>query len=124
MSPRIVDVRLNDYAPNGESNIRVDVIKGLSLPNGQKTLPTLLLYDEEGLRIYDEITVHADEYYLYPAEENILKNHANEIVQIMHNRPEGVGQGLVESVVLELGAGLVLNSDSHVPYFRSRGFLS
>ena len=109
MSTRIVDVRRNN-APNGEANIRADIIKGLSLPNGQKTLPTLLLYDEEGLRIYDEITVHADEYYLFPAEENLLKSHANEIVQIMHNRSDGDGhwQGPVESVVLELGAGLVL----------------
>ena|ERR1700735_2703898 len=105
MSARIVDVRLNDKASNGEANIRDDVIKGLSRPNGQKTLPTLLLYDEEGLRIYDEITLHADEYYLFPAEENLLKSHADEIVQIMHNQSEGDGQGHVESVVLELGAG-------------------
>ena len=105
MSARIVDVRLNDKATNGEAAIRHDVIKGLLRPIGQKTLPTLLLYDEEGLRIYDEITVHADEYYLFPAEENLLKSHANEIVQIMHNRLEDDDHGPVESVVLELGAG-------------------
>jgi uncharacterized SAM-dependent methyltransferase len=105
MSVHIVDVRLNDKASNGEADIRHDVIKGLLRPDGQKTLPTLLLYDEEGLRIYDEITLHADEYYLFPAEENLLKNHANEIVNIMHNQHASDGQGPVESVVLELGAG-------------------
>lgn len=108
MSARIVDVRLNDNASNGEADLRHDVIKGLLKPNGQKTLPTLLLYDEEGLRIYDEITVHADEYYLFPAEENLFKSHANEIIQIMHNRLESDGRGPAESVVLELGAGYVL----------------
>ena len=105
MFAHIVDVRL-DNASNGEANIRAEVVKGLSRPSGQKSLPTLLLYDEEGLRLYDEITVHVDEYYLFPAEENLLKNHANEIVQIMHNRLEGHdSHGPVESVVLELGAG-------------------
>jgi uncharacterized SAM-dependent methyltransferase len=105
MSARIVDVRLNDKASNGEADICHDVIKGLLRPSGQKTLPTLLLYDEEGLRIYDEITVHADEYYLFPAEETLLKSHANEIVHIMHNQQAADSHGPVESVVLELGAG-------------------
>ncbi|KAH9080323.1 DUF323 domain-containing protein [Lactarius deliciosus] len=113
MSARIIDVRLSDKASNGEANIRDEVSKGLLRPNGQKTLPTLLLYDEEGLRIYDEITVHADEYYLFSAEESLLKSHANEIVQIMHNRPECDGHGPVESVVLELGAG-ALRKTSHI----------
>jgi len=105
MSAHIVDVRVNVSPSNGEANIRRDVIKGLSRPNGRKTLPTLLLYDEEGLRIYDEITVSADDYYLFPAEESLLKNYANEIAQIMHSRSTGNDHGPIESVVLELGSG-------------------
>ena len=104
MFARIVDVRLNK-ASNGEVDIRHDVIEGLLRPSSQKTLPMLLLYDEEGLRIYDEITVHADDYYLFSAEKNLLKSHANEIVQIMHNRLGDDDHGPVKSVVLELGAG-------------------
>ncbi|KAI0260686.1 DUF323 domain-containing protein [Gloeopeniophorella convolvens] len=115
MSTRIVDVRLSDKTPNGEAGIRSEIIRGLSLPVGQKTLPTLLLYDEEGLRIYDDITTHADEYYLFPAEENILKNHAEDIVRIMHTLAHEAGEQRPnsESIVLELGAG-ALRKTAHI----------
>jgi L-histidine Nalpha-methyltransferase / hercynylcysteine S-oxide synthase len=36
-----------------------EIVKGLSRPLNQKILPTILLYDEEGLRIYDEIITYA-----------------------------------------------------------------
>ena len=102
-SDRIVDVRVKDKAQNGETDIRQDILTGLSKPAGHKTLPTLLLYDERGLRIYDKITTEADEYYLFAAEENILKSRADDIVQVMHAHAGG-GVG-AEEVVLELGAG-------------------
>jgi uncharacterized SAM-dependent methyltransferase len=101
MSARIVDVRLNSDASNGEVNIRDEIIKGLSRPAGQKILPQLLLYDDEGLRIFDEITTGVDDYYIFPAEENLLKKHANDIVRVMHDEEDQP----MESVVLELGAG-------------------
>ncbi len=101
MSARIVDVRLNSNASNGEVNIRDEIIKGLSRPAGQKILPQLLLYDDEGLRIFDEITTGVDDYYIFPAEENLLKKHANDIVRVMHGKEDQP----MESVVLELGAG-------------------
>jgi uncharacterized SAM-dependent methyltransferase len=101
MSARIVDVRLNSEASNGEVNIRDEIIKGLSRPAGQKILPQLLLYDDEGLRIFDEITTGVDDYYIFPAEENLLKKHANDIVRVMHDKEDQP----MESVVLELGAG-------------------
>ena len=102
MSAHVIDVRLNNKASNGEVNIRDEVIKGLSRPAGQKILPQILLYDEEGLRIFDEITTAGvDDYYVFPAEENLLKKHAQDIVQVMH----GKEVQSAESVVLELGAG-------------------
>jgi L-histidine Nalpha-methyltransferase / hercynylcysteine S-oxide synthase len=101
MSTRIIDVRLNSNASNGEFNVRDEIIKGLSRPAGQKILPQLLLYDDEGLRIFDEITTGVDDYYIFPAEENLLKRHANDIVQVMHGKEDQP----MESVVLELGAG-------------------
>jgi uncharacterized SAM-dependent methyltransferase len=101
MSARIVDVRLNSNASNGEVNIRDEIINGLSRPAGQKILPQLLLYDDEGLRIFDEITTGVDDYYIFPAEENLLKNHANDIVRVMHGKEDQP----MEGVVLELGAG-------------------
>jgi L-histidine Nalpha-methyltransferase / hercynylcysteine S-oxide synthase len=105
MSTRIIDIRLNDKTSNGEANTHEEIVKGLSQPLNQKILPTVLLYDEEGLRLFDEIATHADEYYLYPAEENILKGHAHDIAKVMYKRHEGDDQRPVESVVLELGAG-------------------
>ena len=101
MSAHVIDVRLNKESSNGEVDIRDEVVQGLARPAGQKILPTILLYDEEGLRIYDEITTRADDYYLFPAEENLLKRHADDIVQGMY----GTKDQSTESVVLELGAG-------------------
>jgi len=101
MSARIIDVRLNSNASNGEVNIRDEIIKGLSRPAGQKILPQLLLYDDEGLRIFDEITTDVDDYYIFPAEEKLLNTYANDIVRVMHGKEDQP----MESVVLELGAG-------------------
>ncbi|KAH9065248.1 hypothetical protein EDB87DRAFT_1594670 [Lactarius vividus] len=42
-------------------------------PMIKQLFPTLLLYDE-GLRIHDELIVRANDYYLFPAEENLLKS--------------------------------------------------
>ncbi|KAI0317611.1 hypothetical protein OF83DRAFT_1058348 [Amylostereum chailletii] len=108
---QIVDVRVNDQAHNGEVNIRAEVLAGLTGPQGQKTLPTLLLYDEPGLRIYDEITTDADEYYLFGAEEKLLKEHGDDIVRIMNTRNDGSLN--TEGIVLELGAGS-LRKTSHI----------
>ncbi|KAG5644779.1 hypothetical protein DXG03_007687 [Asterophora parasitica] len=86
------------------------VVGGLMRPAGQKQLPTMLLYDERGLRLYDDITTKAPEYYLFGAEEEILKNNADEIVRAMHHGEEYVS---VDEVVLELGAG-ALRKTSHI----------
>jgi uncharacterized SAM-dependent methyltransferase len=98
MSAHVIDVRLNNEASNGEVNVRDEIVKGLSRPAGQKILPQILLYDEEGLRIFDEITTGVDDYYIFPAEEDLLKRHADDIVQVMHGKED-------EGVILELGAG-------------------
>lgn len=78
-----------------------EIIKGLQNPRGQRILPTILLYDEQGLRLYDEITTKAPEYYLFLCEEEILREHGSEIVHLMHGS-EPIQDG---EVVLELGAG-------------------
>ncbi|KAJ3565282.1 hypothetical protein NP233_g7732 [Leucocoprinus birnbaumii] len=83
---------------------------GLSRRGGEKTLPTILLYDEIGLRLYDTITTDAPEYYLFAAEEQILEDHVNEIVKVMHSASAGV---VSDEVVLELGAG-ALRKTSHI----------
>lgn len=100
----IIDVHINNLsgASTGadDNGVSAAIISGLSKPVHERTLPTLLLYTEAGLKIYDELTARAADYYLFGAEEEILKKHGNEIIRAMHSR--GCFEG--ESVV-ELGAG-------------------
>ncbi|WWC86788.1 uncharacterized protein L201_001667 [Kwoniella dendrophila CBS 6074] len=49
----------------------------------KRSVPTLVLYDEEGLRLYDKITSSAPEYYPFPDELYLLKEHGEEIAQSM-----------------------------------------
>ncbi|KAG8807116.1 hypothetical protein FRC19_006856, partial [Serendipita sp. 401] len=86
-----------------------EVLDGLSKPTGQRTLPTILLYDERGLRLYDDITTKAPEYYLFAAEEQILCDDAPEIIRLMH----GGGPVRNGEILLELGAG-ALRKTSHM----------
>lgn len=107
MSGRIFDVRLNrgGEASYGGVNIYDEIVNALSRPVDQKYLPGLLLYDEEGLHLYDDITTQSDEYYLFPTEETLLKRHALDMAQVMQGRYEDSDQHPVGGAVLELGAG-------------------
>ncbi|KAG7445802.1 DUF323 domain-containing protein [Guyanagaster necrorhizus] len=107
-SSKIVNV--HSQAANVQA-IRQAVVDGLDRPAGQKQLPTLLLYDERGLRLYDDITTKVPEYYLFAAEEEILKTKADDIVRIMHGG--GGGDIRPDEAVLELGSG-ALRKTSHI----------
>ena len=104
----IVDIHARgEPVPGGSSSsLRDQILSGLAQPVGHKTLPSLLPYDERGLHLYDELTTRATEYYLFPAEEEILKNSADEIVRrIMHlgvADPDGTNP--MDAFVVELGA--------------------
>eukprot|EP00842_Homolaphlyctis_polyrhiza_P006612 jgi/Hompol1/6952/HPOL_005156-RA len=60
-----------------------------------RSIPTMVLYDDKGLEIFDKIT-YIDEYYLTNAEINIFENHAAEIVD------RHIRNG---SALIELGCG-------------------
>ncbi|TFK70933.1 hypothetical protein BDN72DRAFT_495551 [Pluteus cervinus] len=108
MPVEIVDVHRKDT--NEVDDIRLSIMQGLTRPAGKKHLPTMLLYDERGLRLYDDITTEVPEYYLFGAEEEILKNHASDIVRAMHH---GEDIPSPDEVVVELGAG-ALRKTSHI----------
>ncbi|CAK5262132.1 unnamed protein product [Mycena citricolor] len=108
MSIQITNI-LRDAGDDVTGNMAAQVRAGL-LGSGPKHLPTMLLYDERGLRLYDDITTNAPEYYLFGAEEEILKNKSDDIVAAMHR---GTGGVFDNEVVLELGAG-ALRKTSHV----------
>jgi L-histidine Nalpha-methyltransferase / hercynylcysteine S-oxide synthase len=90
-SPQIVDIR---QEKDGYSLLE-DIKKGLRpVDDGEKKLPTLLLYDENGLRLFERIT-YLEEYYLTGTEIEILETYA---VKIAERVPSG-------SIVVELGSG-------------------
>lgn len=63
----------------------------------------MLLYGESSLQLYDDITTKATEYYLFAAEEEILKTYWREIACAMHLEGDiKAGESLS---VVELGAG-------------------
>lgn len=72
-----------------------EIRKGLDPGHGEeKTLPTLLLYSEKGLQLFEEIT-YLDEYYPTNAEIEVLKNHAASIAKRIQPG----------SILVELGSG-------------------
>jgi uncharacterized SAM-dependent methyltransferase len=90
-NPQIIDIR---QEKDGYSLLE-DIRKGLRpADGGVKELPTLLLYDESGLRLFEQIT-YLDEYYLTGAEIEVLETYAVKIA-------ERVRPG---SIVVELGSG-------------------
>ena len=90
---QIIDIR-SDTASFG---LRKDILKGLHKQDGEeKTLPTLLLYDDLGLRLFEKIT-YLDEYYLTKQEIGLLEKYADVIADRI---PDG-------AMVVELGSGFV-----------------
>lgn len=68
--------------------------EGIDRPCGMKEINTLVLYDDRGLQLFDQIT-YVPEYYLTEAEIDILKSKSEEIVECI---PDG-------SAIIELGSG-------------------
>lgn len=87
----IIDIR-SDAAG---INLKHEIKAGLNVKEGQeKTLPTLLLYDDKGLKLFERIT-YLDQYYLTGHEIQVLTEHAD---QIADRIPNG-------ALVVELGSG-------------------
>ncbi|KAI9140523.1 C-type lectin protein [Paraphysoderma sedebokerense] len=59
-----------------------------------RKIPTIVLYDEKGLQIFDQIT-YLEEYYLTNVEITLLKEYSEDIIK--HLKPGGT--------VVELGSG-------------------
>ncbi|KAK6358631.1 hypothetical protein TWF730_007955 [Orbilia blumenaviensis] len=86
----IIDIRTTTV----ELQLNDDIIKGLDAAVGEKTLPTMLLYDEAGLKEFEAIT-YVDDYYLTNAEIEVLSTYAAEIAARV---PNG-------ALLIELGSG-------------------
>jgi uncharacterized SAM-dependent methyltransferase len=87
----IIDIRED----REEYSILEDIRNGLRPDGGNiKTLPTLLLYDVEGLRLFEKIT-YLQEYYLTNTEIEVLEKYATSIANKI--KPG--------SILVELGSG-------------------
>ncbi|KAI6247749.1 Ergothioneine biosynthesis protein 1 [Erysiphe necator] len=87
---RIFDIRSNSV----EDHLKEEVLKSLRSTSRPRTLPTMLLYNEQGLQLFEELT-YLEEYYLTKAEIDILMESAREIASIITSG----------SMVVELGSG-------------------
>jgi uncharacterized SAM-dependent methyltransferase len=100
---KIIDIRRGKF----EDTLTKDLLDGLQPKNGHpKALPTLLLYDEVGLKLFERIT-YLEEYYLTNAEIEVLNAHADKIVERIP----------ANSFLVELGSGYVA---SRQPYALTR----
>ncbi|KAL2817132.1 C-type lectin protein [Aspergillus granulosus] len=87
----IVDIRENDL---GISLVH-EIQKGLNPSNGtRRSMPTMLLYDSEGLKLFEKITF-LEEYYLTNAEIEVLETHSRNLVERIPRNAQ----------LLELGSG-------------------
>lgn len=90
-TPNIIDIR-SDAA---SIELKQLILDGLQSKNdGERTLPTLLLYDDAGLKLFERIT-YLEEYYLTGDEIEVLEQHAARIA-------ERIPQ---DAMVVELGSG-------------------
>ncbi|KAL1969641.1 hypothetical protein VTN77DRAFT_8194 [Rasamsonia byssochlamydoides] len=84
----IIDIRSNDLGVSS-GNAIYDGLHGKP-----RSLPTVLLYDTKGLRLFEEIT-YLDEYYLTNAEIEVLTAHARTIAERLPDNAQ----------LIELGSG-------------------
>ena len=88
-TPDITDIRSSTVV-----DMRQSILAGLKqVPS---SLPSLILYDERGLKLFEKITF-LDQYYLTNCELSILKSKSDEIVKRL-----GLQNG---GIVVELGSG-------------------
>ncbi|TAQ87539.1 hypothetical protein B7494_g4128 [Chlorociboria aeruginascens] len=77
-----------------EINLKGELLSLLMPERGPKRMPTLLLYDELGLQLFEKVT-YLPEYYLTNAEIDVLERSADSIARAVPPN----------SMVVELGSG-------------------
>ena len=92
---RIIDIQSRHEAEYLSQEI-MDSLKTPDGSQGPRRIPSMLLWDQEGLKRFEDIT-YTDEYYLTQTEIGILERSSNEMAQKIQP----------ESMLVELGSGLV-----------------
>ncbi|KAJ9235084.1 hypothetical protein DTO207G8_8919 [Paecilomyces variotii] len=87
----IIDIRQEEL----ELSLGKEIVRGLNPQDGRpRSLPTILLYDTEGLKLFEQIT-YLEDYYLTNAEIEVLLTHARSIVDRIPDNAQ----------LIELGSG-------------------
>ena len=87
----IIDIRQGGF----DTSLVDEIRQKLNPAKGQeRRMPTLVLYDEEGLQLFEEIT-YLEEYYLTNAEIETLNIHSEAIARMIEPG----------SQLIELGSG-------------------
>ncbi len=89
----IVDIRQREQNKSLADMLRSSLRGGTS-GNDEPTFPNLLLWDQQGLRLFENITYN-EAYYLTNTEIAILERHCKEVAAKIEPG----------SIVLELGSG-------------------
>jgi len=90
---RFTDVR----SKPGKTNFRQEIIKGLK--KRPRELPSLLLWDDQGLKLYERLKSECEEYYVSRKEGDLISQHAAEIAAEIPTNAS----------LLELGSGYDCN---------------
>eukprot|EP01026_Neomeris_dumetosa_P069185 TRINITY_DN6823_c0_g1_i11.p1 TRINITY_DN6823_c0_g1~~TRINITY_DN6823_c0_g1_i11.p1 ORF type:complete len:855 (+),score=103.85 TRINITY_DN6823_c0_g1_i11:62-2626(+) len=97
IEPHLLDIRKHKHVSEKTAinDVGRQIVQGLQVSNGtMKSIPTLVLYDDKGLQLFDEIT-YLEEYYLTNAEIDVIVNNISEILEYI---PSG-------AKLVELGSG-------------------
>lgn len=87
----VIDIRGHEI----QSSILDDMRRDLNpAPGVEKRMPTMLLYDEQGLKLFEDIT-YLGEYYLTNTEIEILERYADSIAERIMDGAQ----------IIELGSG-------------------
>jgi len=86
----IIDIRSDAVA----FNLKQEIFELFRPDEGPRKLPTMLLYDEKGLQLFEQIT-YLEEYYLTNSEIQLLRRNASNIAKSIANN----------SMFIELGSG-------------------
>ncbi|MCJ1390687.1 hypothetical protein MMC18_003548 [Xylographa bjoerkii] len=109
----IIDIRRNEI----HFSILDDMQQQLRPAIGEeKKMPTLLLYDEKGLNLFEEIT-YLEEYYLTNAEIEVLSCYADHIADRIVDGSQLIelGSGNLRKVIILLDS--LERSGKHVDYY-------
>jgi L-histidine Nalpha-methyltransferase len=93
-----------------DNDLKSVIEKGLSQP--QKSLPSWLLYDQNGDKIFQEI-MQLEEYYPTRCEFEILENHKEDLLRYFYTPPKPFK-------LIELGAGDATKTEVLLKHFCKR----